>query len=197
MSWAFGICLVIWVCEAYIELYCWSRFFLRTYVRTEVFQEVLADLKKGQGGWNKIPNFAKKINFWGSSAPPSSPSKRRRAAAGSAGCSSLSCSEPTTLVLWSVRFSSNSFNVVFPKNHQMQLCFQSFSLHVHIWNSFHNLYLEIFVTHVAQFLYDEDSDQPFKWVAKRPRKSDTSQDVENRISTWFSESSDAQLSEYV
>ena len=45
--------------------------------------------------------------------------------------------------------------------------------------------------------YDKVSANGYISVPPRHQKSDAPPDVENGISTWFSESSDAQLSEYV
>ena len=55
VSWAFGICMVIWVCEALIELYNWSRFLAarneRTHEPTKVFQEFIT--------WERASNLNK------------------------------------------------------------------------------------------------------------------------------------------
>ena len=53
------------------------------------------------------------------------------------------------------------------------------------------------ILETPEYGYDKVSANGYISAPPRPQISDDSQDVENRISTWFSESSDAQLSEYV
>ena len=49
----------------------------------------------------------------------------------------------------------------------------------------------------CKYKYDKESEKGYTSVTRCPQNSDASWDVENRLSTWFSEYLDAQLSEYV